>query len=128
MNCVCEVITDITIKITNNSSQDLHISFYPNTFTSKIGVKYKFNDINVKKGDSFSLLVKHRYKRNCTDDIVGISYGPYIDLIEKAIFSKPDTGEIIKEVYNIADYIITVQYARYFTMEITDELIRTDGE
>ncbi|MCL2410968.1 MAG: hypothetical protein FWC97_04920, partial [Treponema sp.] len=64
MSCYEEVNNDIEIKIVNNSSLDLHISFYPNTFTNtRVGVTYKFSDVNVRKGESVSLTVKFRYNQ-----------------------------------------------------------------
>ena len=129
MNCYNEKNLDITIKIDNNSSQDLHISFYPNTFTNHgVGVTYKYNNVNVKKGESVSLLVKYQYKeRIFTSDEYKGPECPRSS-IQKIIFSKPGTGEIIKEVYNsydggFGDSIFNTSGFNSYFLEITDGLL-----
>ena len=130
MNCYHEVNNDITIKITNNSSQDLHISFYPNSFTAEdIGpykeqVTVKFKDVNVKKGESFLLIAEFRYKQNSFGDHLSVEYYFDIGRIEKIIFSKMYTGELIKEVYNIREIMIGDYGSKSYFLEITDELLK----
>ena len=127
MNCIYDDINnDITIKIDNNSSFDLHISFYPNTFTDgKVGVTYKYNDVNVKKGESVSLIVKFRYTRKSTLFIEPVTFAPIPNRdIKKIIFSKMGTGELIKEVIrNYDDNSIISSGIKNYTFEITDELL-----
>jgi len=136
MDCYYEVNNDITIKITNNSSQDLHISFYPNIFiTHEIGpykekITLEFKDANVKNGDSFLLVIKFRYKVNNFGNQVSIGYGFDLGGIEKIIFSKMDTGELIMEVKNVYGLIIE-QFpprGKSYLLEITDELLGIEGE
>ena len=130
INCYYEVNNDIEIKIVNNSSQDLHISFSPNTFifddigqyNEKITVKLK--DVNVKKGKSFLLIVKFRYKQNNFGDHISIKYNIDIGGIEKIIFSEMDTRELIKEVDNKGLIKEDYSYRNNYTLEITDELLK----
>jgi len=124
MNCYHEVNSDVTIKIDNNSSLDLHISFFPNTFTKdKVGVTYKYNDVNVKKGESVSLIVKFRYKEKSFGYTESAYIGPLSNDIQKIIFSKMDTGELIKEEDNIGEIILSGGGFKLYFLEITDELL-----
>ena len=127
--CYYEENADTEIKINNNSSQDLHISFYPNIFTHKdVGVTFQFKDVNVKKGESVSLMVKFRYQETKYGPHNDVYIGPFPnDNIKKIIFSKMDSGELIKEVYNIFEIIKEVDFELY-TFEITDELLSTEEE
>jgi len=124
MNCYHEVNNDVTIKIENNSSLDLHISFFPNTFTKDKGGTYKYNDVNVKKGESVSLMVQFRYKEKSFGDTGSIFIGPiFPDDIKKIIFSKMDTGELIREVLIGEVYFQNFKFHRYVIV-ITDELLK----
>jgi len=119
MNCYHEVNNDVIINIDNNSSLDLHISFSPNTFTNdKVGVTYKYNDVNVKKGESITLIVKFRYKEKSYGVTQSVYIGPIFgDDFQKIIFSKMETGELIREIY-ILELIFY-----YGVIVITDELL-----
>jgi hypothetical protein len=132
-SCYYEVNNDEAIKINNYSSQDLHISFYPNTFTfdditynDKVTVHLK--DVNVKKGESFLLVIKFRYKEKRFGDHILLKYFINLNDIEKIIFSKMGTGELIKEALNINDLIITDDVLDFYSFDITDELLNTEGE
>jgi hypothetical protein len=133
-SCYYEENADATIKISNKSSQDLRISFYPNTFTyDNIGsynekVTVNLRDANVKKGESFLLVVKYRYKEKSFGTHNSIRYFINLSDVEKIIFSKMGTGELIKEAFNFRDLLIRGSGLDFYTLEITDELLNTEGE
>ena len=129
MNCYYEENADVTIQIDNNSSRDLHISFFPNKFThSDLGVTYFYKDVSVKKGESVSLIIEFRYKQKFGPHN-DVWYGPYPSRnIEKIIFSETGTGEIIKEANNIRELIIPIPGVKKYFFEITDELLNAKGE
>ena len=129
MNCYHEVNNDIEIKIDNNSSQDLHISFSPNIFTDdSVGVTYSYNDVDIKKGASVTLIVKYRYRKKNSTYSASVYIGPHPRSIKKIIFSKLDTGELIKEVNNVHGIIIEQSKFHTYFFEITDELLGIEGE
>jgi hypothetical protein len=126
--CYYEVNSDVTIKIDNNSSQDLHISFYPNTFTNDcVGVTYKYKDVDVKKDESVSYIVKFRYNEKKIGDSESAIIAPMIHHIEKIIFSNMDTKEFIKEV-SFHELNIYSNDFYFHKFVITDELLNTQGE
>ena len=128
MSCYEEVNNDVTIKIDNQSSQDLHLSFSPNVFThSRVGVTYKYNDVNVKKGEAVLLIVEFRYNRNKTGVHEDAFFAPHLREFEKIIFSKMDTGELIKEVWR-DELIIRGNGRTFYSFEITNELLNTQGD
>ncbi|MCL2400863.1 MAG: hypothetical protein FWC91_14110, partial [Defluviitaleaceae bacterium] len=106
-----------------------HISFYPNTFTNtRVGVTYKFSDVNVRKGESVSLTVKFRYNQRIYFDIATAWIGPNPFLIQKIVFSKMETGELIKEVKRNGLIKPVSPGFLLFTLEITDEILSIQGE
>jgi len=125
-----EINSDIEIKIVNNSSMDLHITFYPNKFTNdEVDATYKFSDVTVNKGETVSLIVEFRYIYTYRPFVgnPSVYYGPYLGGIQKIIFSKPETGEQIKEVDKIPGLFKPLKNYDYI-LEITDELLNLQGE
>jgi len=123
MSCYEEINNDLTIRIDNNSSLDLHISFSPNTFTARNGITYKYNDVNVRKGESVSFIVRFRFKQYYGVVYEDVWIGPvFTDDIQKIIISKMDTRELINEVY-INELILRSDGLNKLIIEITDELL-----
>ena len=130
MDGYIEFNLDVEIRIDNNSSMDLHISFYPNTFTSKYRrVTYIYNDVCVEKGESVSYIINFKYYEKYGEYYYDVYDGPHPDIeVKKIIFSKMDTGDLIKEVDNINKLIIRLGSVLNYFLEITDEILSTQGE
>ena len=128
-NCYNEVNFDVMIKVDNQTSQDLHIKFSPNTFKETIfETVIKYKDIDVNKYESVFIVVTARGKKSKYFPVPAIVVSPHPGTqIKKIIISNKNSKELIKEVINEGLFIINTNPDLY-TLEITDALLSTEGD
>ena len=113
------------VEIDNQSSQDLHVSFYPNKFSKSNTINYSYPDITVKESEITSFIIKCRDIGQENHFHLHAYYGPFPNYdIREIIISKMGSNELIKVVKNYRNNLFT----NFSRLTITDELLSTEGD